>query len=196
MFTCWKKLHWTQKYEKYLVASFFIYKELEMDHSLNFYKKIKANIYISTYLKFCHHPPKSKSQKCPFVLLKVNNVKTLVSASVETEWEMTHSKIYIDLSTKYIPTDKMYFSFLYKCIIQSKEISQHVNSESLQSAWILFKYQFVDNKDTYFCISFWWILQSVYYTFKQRINEPSQNLCGERRETILTKSSFSSEFTY
>lgn len=184
MFTCWKKLNWTHKSEKYLVAYFFMYKELEMEHSLNFYKKIKANIYISTYLKFCHHPPKSKSQKRPFVLLKVNNVKILVSASMETEWEMTYSKIYIDLSTKYIPTDKMYSPFLYKYIIESKEISQHVNSESLQSAWILLlKYQFVDNKDTYFCISFWWILHSVYCPFKQRINEPSQNLCGERNYT-------------
>lgn len=132
-----------------------------------------------------------------FVLLKVNNVKILVPASVETEWEMTHSKIYIDFSSKYIPTDKIYSPFLYKCIIQSKEISRHVNSEVMQSAWILlFKYQFVNNKDTYFCISFWWILHSVYCTFKQGINEPSQNLCGEKRKIILTKGSFSSEFTH
>lgn len=92
-----------------------IYKGLEIEHYWNFYK-IKANIYMSTYLKFCHHLPRSTSQECPFPL-KVNNIKILVSASLE-EGEMTHSKIYIDLSSKYILNDKTDLTFLYKCIIQ------------------------------------------------------------------------------
>jgi hypothetical protein len=70
-----------QKSKKYLVAYFLPLEKAASGTLPEFLQDEKANICISKYLKFDHYPTRNKSQEYP---LTVNNMKILISASLET----------------------------------------------------------------------------------------------------------------